>query len=151
MSSRSTDDVAKIDADAKRDRPPGCDITLAHRALDRGGAFNRIDDAAEFDKRTIAHHFHDTPVAFGNRGIERLTPDALHGGNCARLIRLHHSAVSGDISGENGNKSPGDRLLSHAASLGEARGISTTHVEAGGTTAEVLTDRGWGHVQPAQS
>jgi hypothetical protein len=51
-----TDDIAKIDADAKFDSPFGLygRISLRHFALDLDRATHRVDDAGELDQQAIA-------------------------------------------------------------------------------------------------
>jgi hypothetical protein len=61
---RLLDDVADMDADAKDDAPVfrHAGVALNHRGLHFDGAAYGIDDAAEFDDRTVARAFYDTAV-----------------------------------------------------------------------------------------
>lgn len=110
------DDVAEIDADPELDRRAGCLVALAHRALDRNGALDRIDDAAKFDQCPIAHHLGDAAVAPGDGGIESLAPDPPQRRDRARLVGADHAAVAGDISGKDSGEASRDLLFGHAAS-----------------------------------
>ena len=56
--------VAKIDADAQFKTVVRCHpgISVLQRRLNLDGTGYSIDDAAEFDKRAVAHQFDDTSV-----------------------------------------------------------------------------------------
>ena len=112
------DDVAEVDADAEVDRPLRRDVALAHRALDRDGAFDRVDGAAELDQRAVAHHLDDAAVARGDGGIEHLAPDLSQRGERAGLVLAHHAAVADDVGGEDRRESSRDRLFRSCGSHG---------------------------------
>lgn len=47
-------------------------VTLGHLALDVGRALHRIDDAAKFDQRTVAHKLDHTAVMPSDPWIDQL-------------------------------------------------------------------------------
>ena len=114
------DDVAEIDADAKLDGRLSGQIALTHRPLDRDGAFDRIDDAAELNQCPVAHHLDDAAMTRGDGGIECLVPDLPQRGERAGLVGLHHAGVTGDVGGEDGGKPTRDLLFRHADPTGYA-------------------------------
>ena len=126
------DDLAEIDADAELDRPLRGQVALAHRALDRDGAFDRVDDAAELDQRPVAHHLDDAAMTRGDGGIERLAPNLPQGGDRAGLVAAHHAAVAGDVGGEDGGEPPRDLLFPHTASKAGVPWRHSTPEQPGG-------------------
>ena len=114
------DDVAEIDADAELDGRLGREVALAHRPLDGDGAFDRIDDAAEFDQRAVAHHLDDAAVPRGDGRVERLAPDLPERGDRAGLVGAHHRGIAGNVGGEDGGEPAGNRNVAHADLMGGA-------------------------------
>ena len=98
-----------------------------HRALDRDGALDRVDDAAELDQRAIAHHLDDAAVARRDGRVERLAPDLPQRGERAGLVGAHHAAVADDVGGEDRGKPSRDLLFRHTGIL--AAGIFQACVE----------------------
>ena len=114
------DDVAEIDADAEVDGRPRIEIALAHRPLHRDGAFDRIDDAAEFDQRAVAHHLDDAAAPRGDGWVERLAPDLPECSDRAGLVGPHHRGVAGNVGSEDGGEPAGDLDFAHADLIGGA-------------------------------
>ncbi len=98
-------------------RPPR-QIALAHRPLDGDGALDRIDDAAEFDQRAVAHHLDDAAVPGGDGRVERLAPDLPERGDRAGLVGAHHRGIAGNVGGEDGCEPAGNRDVAHANLMG---------------------------------
>ncbi len=100
------DHIAQIDADPEFDAPllGHTGITLSHAALDRDGAFHRIDDAAEFDQGAIAHQLDDTPTVAFDLGVDEFGPVRLQGIERTDLVLAHQAAVADHVGTQDSGK-----------------------------------------------
>ena len=104
-------------------------VALAHRALDRDRAFDRVDDAAELDQRAVAHHLDDAAVARRDGGIEGLAPDLPERGERAGLVGAHHAAIADDVGGKDGGEPARDRncrLMRTSSATAAYRRVATS-------------------------
>ena len=67
-------DVAEIDADAERDTPilGQLGVAIHHRALDLGGAADRIHDTRKFHQQSVAGGLHDPAAVLDDLGVDEL-------------------------------------------------------------------------------
>jgi hypothetical protein len=103
MSSFSTDDVPKVDANTKSDTPLFGYVGLAveHPALHLGGAADRVDDAREFHQHAVAGIFDDAPVILLDLRIDQLLEMRLKAFIRAFFVSAHQARIAGHIGGEN--------------------------------------------------
>ncbi len=47
-------------------------VALGHALLHSNGAFYHVDHTGEFDRRTVAHEFHDAPAVARNFEVDTL-------------------------------------------------------------------------------
>jgi hypothetical protein len=89
-----------MDADTELDAPLGRQpsIALDHAALHLDGATNRIDNAAEFDKRAIACPLDDAAVMHGDGRVDQVASECPQSRQCAILIGSGQPAVPDHIS-----------------------------------------------------
>ena len=65
-------DIAEVHANPELDRRPlARGVELGHRGLNRHGAFDGIDGAAEFHQRPVAHHLDDPAAVPPTAGLNR--------------------------------------------------------------------------------
>ena len=95
--------VAKIDADAKEQRPSGRHVAVApgHPLLKIDGAGERFGHALELDKQAVAGALDDAAPAPGDRRVYELEPDRLQARKRSGLVHLHQPAVADHVGGEN--------------------------------------------------
>ena len=119
MSSLFDNHIAQIDADAELYalicRNFG--IALAHAALDRHRASDRLDDARELDQQPVAGRLDDAALVLGDLGIGQLASQSPEARQGAGLVLAHQPAVPRDITRENRRQSALDPLFRHRASL----------------------------------
>jgi hypothetical protein len=108
------DDVADVDADPEGDAPVvrHLDLALGDTLLDRGGAFDRIDHAPEFDQRAVAHQLDDAAVVLSDFRLDEVLAQRLQARVCALLVGRHEARVADDVGGENGGQPTRDGLPS---------------------------------------
>ena len=107
------DDVPQVDADAELEPPLGPRVALGQGVLQRDGALDGVDGAAELDQCAIAHRLDDAPVARRDGWIERLAPDLAERSDRTSLVDSHHAAVADDVRSEDGGQSSRDLLFGH--------------------------------------
>ena len=69
----------------------------ADAGLDRRGAFDRIDHAAELDQGAIAHQLGDAAVVLGDLRFDEVLAQRLEARVRARLVGRHQPAVADDV------------------------------------------------------
>ena len=96
------DHFPKVDADADLDAlfrfDPG--IAFRHAALHGHRAFDRIDHAAEFGEKPIAHELEDAAVMLLDLGLEEFFAVGPQPVECSRFVLLHKRRVADDVSRE---------------------------------------------------
>ena len=134
------DDVADIDADAKRDPLLWIDLCVAsrHPALDLDGATQRVDHARELSQQTIASGLDDPSAVFLDLRIQQVAPKNLQPGERALFIRAHKPAVAGDVGSKNGGKA------ALGAFFGHSRAIAPRECSAANCTRVTLAVYGAG-------
>jgi hypothetical protein len=80
-----TDDVANVDADAKRNRP----FPAAHFALNRHGAGHRIDCAGKFDQQAVACGLDEPTSVICDGRIDDLAANGLESFERADFVGAH--------------------------------------------------------------
>ena len=113
------DHVADIDADAKLDAavPGHAGVALAHAALDRRRARDRIHDARELRQEPVPGELDDTALRFGDLGVDQIRPVGFPGCVGARLVHAHEAAIGRHVSRQDGGQASVDRRLVHVTTL----------------------------------
>ena len=81
-------------------------IALDHAVLQFDGATHGVDDAAKFDKESVAHAFDDAPVMDGDGRIDEIAAQRPQARQRAILIRAGEPAKSHHICGEDRRELP---------------------------------------------
>ena len=102
------DDVAEIDAHTEYDPLflANAVIAIRHPALDRDGTGDSLNDARELDQQTIARRLYDPALVLADLRVDEFTTMGSEPRKCAGFVLTHEAAVTGDIGGENGRKTP---------------------------------------------
>jgi hypothetical protein len=84
------DDVALVDADAKFDAAVGRErrIAFGQRRLDFGRASDRVDDAGEFDQKSVAGGLDEAALMAGDIRVDHLGTQRLEPAEGAFLVGL---------------------------------------------------------------
>src|SRR5262249_51530934 len=87
------DDVALVDADAKRNAPPGwnCGIAFGHRLLHLDGTAHCIDDADEFDEQPVAGGLDDASAMLLDFAVSQFAAQRRQSCMRALLVLLHET------------------------------------------------------------
>jgi hypothetical protein len=81
--------------------------------LDGKGAFDGIDDTAEFHQRAVADQLDHAALVRGNRRIEYGFSMVLQARQRAGFIGAHHAGIADDISRKHGGQAPVGLVFGH--------------------------------------
>ena len=102
MSPSLADHVAEVDPDPEADalvlgrgRPPA-----RRRRLDREGALDGVDDAAELAERAVASQLDDPAAVLGQERLDQLLAESLEAPERAGLVALHQPRVADHVRDE---------------------------------------------------
>ena len=79
-------------------------VALPHGDLNLDGKGDRIDDAAEFHQRAIAHELDCSAVMLCRFGLDQLLAVALERGQRPRLVVPHEAAVANHVGSQDCSK-----------------------------------------------
>jgi hypothetical protein len=110
------DDVAEMDADAKRDAALGrhAGVAFDHAVLHLDGAAYGVDHAAKFDQAAIAGALDDPTVMDGNCGVDQIAPQRPESRQRAVLVGASEPAVADHVRDKDRCNLPG---FGHGAPL----------------------------------
>ena len=96
------DDVAEIDPDPEPDPAVlgHTGLAIDHRALQLGGAADRVDDAREFHQHPVAGRLDDAAGVLADLRIDQLAAMRLEAFVRAFLVRSHQPRIARHIGGE---------------------------------------------------
>jgi hypothetical protein len=102
------DHVAQVDADPKYDPLILGDagIAFGHAVLDGNSAGDGLDDAREFDQEAVSGRFDNAAFVLVDFWIDQFASMGAEPREGAGFVLAHEAAVTGDIGGENGRKTP---------------------------------------------
>ena len=93
------DDIAEMNADAELNaalfRDAG--VALDHAGLHLDRASHSVDDTAEFDNRSVAGTFDDTPAMRGDGGVDQIAAQPPKARQGPILVRASEPAVTDHV------------------------------------------------------
>ena len=106
---RLLDNIAKMNPDAKLDKPLGrkAGVALDHAALHLKRAAHGVDDAAELDDRAVPGALDDAAMMRGDGGVDEVAAKPLRRARVPILIRACEPAISDDVRDKNRRKLSG--------------------------------------------
>ena len=118
------DDVADMDADAKREAAVlrhGRRCASAMRALNVDRAAHGVDGAGEFDQHAVAGGLDDAAAMFGDFRIDQRAPAVLEPRQSSLFVAPHEPAVTDDVRRKNGRQTALHAGACHTLSSIETR------------------------------
>ena len=101
-------DIADVDPDPEFDAVVrGAGIAFGHAALPFGSTTQPIDDAPEFNEKSVAGRFDDAPVMLGDLRIDYLGADRPQPVEGSFLVRPHQPRIARDIGGQDRGEAAG--------------------------------------------
>jgi hypothetical protein len=97
-------------------------IASSHATLDRRGALDRIDHAAELDQQPVARQLENAAMMIGDDRLDQFFPMRTQPLKCAGLVATHQRAITGNIGNQNGGEPAFHARSPGSASLGAAGG-----------------------------
>ena len=85
-----------------------CRLALRHPALDRDGAGDRIDHAAELAERAVAHELDDAALVLRDQRLDESLAVILEALERSRLVALDQPRIADDVGRENGGEAAVD-------------------------------------------
>jgi hypothetical protein len=79
-------------------------VALCHRPLQDDGAFDRVDYAAKFGQKAVAHQLEDAATVSRDCWLEELFAVGAESLECVRLVLLHETAVADYVRGQYGGE-----------------------------------------------
>ena len=117
-------------------------LALGHAALDRDGACDRIDHAAELAQRAVAHELDDAAMVLGDQRLDQLLAVRLETLERSRLVALDQARIADHVGRENGGEAAVDAGSGHGVNSNSSKvSISTLAAANGASLADPAPGR----------